>query len=89
MTITINLERDIEGKLETQAAARGLPLKDYVESLVRAAANDELGAPLENEARPTLEEFEADWATFAEGLDQIPPLPPEAFTREAMYRDHD
>ena len=48
----------------------------------------------ENQGAPgvdgqSIEEFEADWAALAEGLDHIPPLPPEAFSREAMYADHD
>jgi hypothetical protein len=89
MTITINLERDVAEKLRTQAAARGVPVTEYVEDLVRTVAQraPEVGAA--GESRPSLAEFEADWAAFAEGLDHVPPLAPEAFSREAMYADHD
>ena len=38
MTITIDLARDVEDKVQAQAAARGVPVKEYVEALVRQAA---------------------------------------------------
>lgn len=34
MTITIDLPRDVEASVKTQAAKEGLPLEDYVTSLV-------------------------------------------------------
>ena len=85
MTITIELERNVEERVRAQASARGVPVEEYVERLVREAAD---GTPVvcqESEPQPTIEEFEADFAALAEGLDHIPPLPPEAFSREAMY----
>lgn len=38
MTITIDLPPDIEASVKTQAAQEGLPLEDYVTSLVQEAA---------------------------------------------------
>jgi hypothetical protein len=35
MTITIDLPADVEASLKTQAAKEGLPLEDYVTSLVQ------------------------------------------------------
>jgi hypothetical protein len=83
MSIIVDLEPEIEERLRMQAAARGVPVQQYVEELIRQAANSVPGE------RPTLAEFEADWATFADGLDHIAPLPPEAFSREAMYGERD
>jgi hypothetical protein len=34
VTITINLPREVEESIKSQAAKNGLPLEDYVESLV-------------------------------------------------------
>lgn len=34
MTITINLPSEVEGSVKSQAAQNGLPLENYVESLV-------------------------------------------------------
>jgi hypothetical protein len=38
MTITIDLPSDVEEAVKTQAAKEGLPLEDYVKSLVQEAA---------------------------------------------------
>lgn len=35
------------------------------------------------------EQWEADMKMLAEGADEIPVLPPEAFTRESIYGNHD
>ena len=89
MTLTIKLDREVEDKVQAQAAARGLPVKKYVEDLVREVANGGAEMTAASVPRPSVAEFEADWAAFAEGLDHVPPLSPEAFSREAMYVDHD
>ena len=85
MTITIDLDRDVEDKVEARAAARGVPVKEYVEGLVREAADATPCVRPGSDSRPSIEEFEADFAAMADGLDDIPPLPPEAFSRQAMY----
>lgn len=81
MSITVELDSDVEARLRVQAAAEGVPVQEYVAGLIRRAANG-----LSSE-QPTLAEFEADWRRFADGLDHIAPLPAEAFSREAMYRE--
>ena len=83
MSITVELGPEVEERLRMQAAAQGVPVQAYVEGLIRQAANGLSGE------RPTLAEFEADWAGFADGLDHIAPLPAEAFSREAMYGERD
>ena len=44
-----------------------------------------------NAARPQFdpEKWDALLKALAEGAEKIPLLPPEALTREAIYRDHD
>ena len=83
MSITIELGPEVEERLRIQAAARGVPVQEYVEELLRKAAGAFPGE------RPTLAEFDADWAGFADGLDHIAPLPAEAFSREAIYGERD
>jgi hypothetical protein len=41
------------------------------------------------ERKLTSEEFEAALATIGQHSDKIPELPPEALSREGIYRDHD
>jgi len=83
MSIRVELGDEAEARLRMKAAAKGMPVEEYVEGLIRQAANS---LPPE---RPTLAEFEADWAQFAEGLDHIAPVTVDAFSREAMYGEHD
>lgn len=82
MTITLQLKPEIEQRLQAQAQAQGVSLESYVAGVIEAQA---LPGP---KRRPTLEEFEADLDAIAEGTDDIPVLPPEALTREAIYGDH-
>jgi len=81
MTITLQLKPEIEQRLLAQAQAQGVSLETYVAGVVESQV---LPGP---KRRPTLEEFEADLEAIAEGTDDIPVLPPEALTREAIYGD--
>lgn len=83
MTVTLELRPELERRLVSGAAARGVSLETYLTSLLEAAM-----PPLEFD-RGTLEEFEADMDALAEGSENLPVLPPEAFTREAIYADRD
>jgi hypothetical protein len=83
MTITLNLRPEVEEQVRSQAEARGMSTESYLAWFIE---NQILPA---RRPRPTLEEFEADLDAMAEGTDNIPVLPPEALTREAIYGDHD
>lgn len=83
VSITVELAPEVEERLRMQAAAQGVPLPEYVECLIRQAAGGLVGE------RPTLAEFEADWAGFAAALDHVAPLPLEAFSREGIYGESD
>lgn len=82
MTITLDLKPEVEERVVAQAQAQGVPLETYLASLIEAQVTP-LEAP-----RASLEQFLAELEEFAEGTDDIPVLPPEALTREAIYGDH-
>jgi hypothetical protein len=84
MSITIDVNHEVEEKLQAQAIERGVPMKELVESLVVEAAQRAAGM---RNHRPSVDEFEADMNALADGLDHIPPLHPDAFSREAMYSE--
>lgn len=73
MSIAVEPGPEAEERLRMQAAAHDMPVQAYVEGLTRQAATGLAGE------RPTLAEFEADWAGFADGFDDIAPLLPGPF----------
>jgi hypothetical protein len=79
MTVTLDLDSDLEQRLRTEAATRGLPLESYLLSVLQNTAG---AAPAED---ASLEEFEAAMDAFSAGTEELPVLPPEAFTRESIY----
>ncbi len=79
MTISVHLEPEIEASLLARAQAQGMTLDAYVQSLIK-------GAAAKPEPPPTsLEEFDAALDELAEGSENLPVLPPEAYTREGIY----
>ena len=83
MVVTLELTPEVEQRMMAQAALRGVSLEAYLKGLIEAAAL------LVDPDDGTLEEFEADMDAFSEGTEHLPVLPPEAFTREGIYGDHD
>lgn len=79
MTVTLDLDPELEERVVAQAVAQGLSLEGYLLSVIEAAA-----VPAAAE-RASLEEFEAAMDELAEGLDHLPVLAPEALTRESIY----
>ena len=79
MTVTVDLNPDLEQRIAAHAAARGLSLEAYVLSVIEAAAVPAV------EEHATLAEFEAAMDELADGLDNVPVLAPEALTRESIY----
>ena len=84
MTITLELLPDVEASLAAQAQAQGLELNTYLQRLLERHAI--VKSP---ESTISLEELEARLDALAEGSENLPVLPPEATTREGLYRDHD
>ena len=84
MTIPIH----IPDELAIQAARRSMDVAAYVEQIL----NKEVATVkpvLPRAPRLTQEEFDTVLDGLAEFSDKIPHLPDSAFTREAIYSDHD
>ena len=80
MMITLQLEPTVEARLVAEARTQGMPLETYLTTmLARTAAGSwpEL----------TDEDFDAGLDALAEGSENLPILPPEAYHRKNMYRD--
>lgn len=81
MEITVK----IPDELAAQARARGVPVEQYVEELLR----QELATASAAKRQPrTPEQIRAWVSALAQFSDKIPPLP-ENITREWIYQDHD
>jgi len=81
MTVTIELPPEIEAGLLAQAEARGLPLPQYVQHLLREQFPAGAGAPSSPNERG------AAWRESVRGLPHTPPLSDEAISRENIYGD--
>jgi predicted transcriptional regulator len=79
VTITVRLEPEVETRLSARARAQGMSLDAYVRTVIEQIAVAE-GPP-----QVALEEFEAGLDALAEGSEQLPVLPPEAYRRESIY----
>jgi predicted DNA-binding protein len=81
MKITLELPPEVEARLWARARAQGVSLATYVQTLI------EQSAALDSHADLSLQEFEAGMDALAEGSEQLPVLPPEAYSRESVYGD--
>jgi hypothetical protein len=81
MTVTIELPPEVEADLKAQAEARGLPLAQCLQDLLREQASL-VTKPLLSPA-----ERAALWRESAKGLPYSPPLSDEAVSRESIYGD--
>jgi hypothetical protein len=81
MEIRVN----VPDELATQAQARGVPVKVYVEELL---AHQLAVTPAGGRQLRTPEQIRAWLDSLAQFSDKIPPLP-DAISREWIYQDHD
>ena len=79
MTVLLDLQPELEKRVQAQAAAHGVSVEAYLVSVIEKAA-----LPAEPE-EATLAEFEAALDAFSEGTEALPVLPAEAFSRESIY----
>jgi hypothetical protein len=97
MEIRVNVPEE----LATQARARGVPVKDYIEELlaeqveldpVEKSASELMVEPTTNPAAGrklrTPEQIRGWLDALAQFSDKIPPLP-ETISREWIYQDHE
>lgn len=83
MTITVQLEPELETQLAARAAAQGVSLDAYLRAVIEQAAR------AQEPARPTVspEEFDSALDALAAGSENLPLLPPAAYSRDGIYRD--
>lgn len=83
MTITIELDPEMEARLMVEAQLQGIPLAKVAERLLAQALTQRPGAP----GILSVGEFRSMLSALAEGAENLPDLPTETFTRESFYRD--
>lgn len=75
MTLTVNLEPEVEAGLLAQARAKGVPLGVYVRELLEQMA----GGPLTQKL--SAGEWEEAFDEWVEGSSEVPHLPDEVLRR--------
>jgi len=83
MTITVEINPEIEARLIAGAQARGVPVEEYAESLLR----DAIASHSEPQGKLAVEELHAMLDAIAEGSEKLPKLPTSAFTRDSFYEE--
>jgi superfamily I DNA/RNA helicase len=83
VTIRVELNPETEARLKAEARAKGLPLEEAAEQLLREALRER---PL-SRGQLSVEEFHRMLDAMAEGSEKLPDLPIEAFSRESFYED--
>ena len=84
MSIQLEVRPEIANKLIALAKAKGLSVDD----LLHAVLSDL--QPLEPQTtEPSLDEFERDMDSLAEGLEQLPAGYRGNYSRDDIYADHD
>jgi hypothetical protein len=79
--IRVDVTPQMEAGLLAQARTQGMSLDAYVQSVIERIAAERSAADL------SLEEFEAGLDELAAASDDLPVLPSEAFTRDAIYEE--
>jgi hypothetical protein len=81
MTVRLELTPDVEESLAARARARGIPLDAYLQSVIEDLARTEGARPaMRQDLRATLD-------ALADMGRNLPRLPPDALSRESIYRD--
>jgi hypothetical protein len=83
VTVELALSPEIEAHAVAQAAARGVSVETYLQSVLTELLQPPRPGTL-NEA-----EFEAGLTALTEGSEHLPVLSDEAVSRAGIYRDHD
>lgn len=86
MPIHLELKPEVEERLAREASAKGLSVEAYVEDLIER----QVSRQLEGSAPGVdIEEVDRVLDALSEGSEGRPAPPPEACTRESIYREHD
>ncbi len=84
MTLTIDIPRELEGRLQEEAARRGVLAEDLARKLLEERLLSPAGSPLWERPGEWEKAFD-DW--IASQNPKRPPLSEEAITRESFYGD--
>ena len=83
MNVTLEIQPELETRVRAQAEARGLPVDQYLRSVIEEATLTPIAPPL------TLDEHEKLLDELASGLGHIRVPVEDAFSRASIYADHD
>lgn len=83
MPISIELKPEVEERLGREASAKGVTVKAFVEALIEQQVTRPHEAP-----RIDLEELDRVLDALSEGSETRPAPPPEAYSREDIYQEH-
>jgi hypothetical protein len=88
MAITLFLKPETEAHLVAQAAAKGVPVEQYLQSWIETHLVTETAQPLYQTA--TTAEWVDAFTTWARShSSDAPPLSDEAISRESIYRERE
>ncbi len=85
MPIHLELKPEVEERLGREASAKGVSVEAYVEDLIER----QVSGQSEGTYRIDMEEVDRVLDALSEGSGDRTAPPPEAYTRESIYPDHD
>ncbi len=83
MPISIELRPEVEERLGREASAKGVSIESYVEDLIERQV-----FPPHQSSRINMDDLDSVLDALAEGSENHPAPPPEAYTRESIYQEH-
>jgi len=81
----------IDQRIQNFGGDRSAYIRDLIEKDIFGTLHEQKHTLEELGTKRTfdLQQWEADMKLLAQGAEEIPVLPPEAFTRESIYENHD
>jgi hypothetical protein len=86
MTVTLELKPEVEARVIEQAAAHGVPVEEFLESVIEENLNGEEGESFAETA--SLEEWVREFQAWADSHNYIT-APPADDSRESIYRERE
>lgn len=86
MPITLELKPEVEARAVEQAEAQGVPVEEFLESVIEENLNGEEGESFAE--RASLEEWSREFQEWADSHGHIT-APPADDSRESIYRERE